>query len=46
MTRTLRELNPVLGGFAAYFKLTETKKALDELDGWIRHKLRCILWRQ
>jgi RNA-directed DNA polymerase len=28
----------------AYFKLTETKKVLEELDGWIRRKLRCILW--
>jgi len=46
LTNTLQELNPVLRGWAAYFKLTETKKALEELDGWIRHKLRCILWRQ
>lgn len=46
LTSTLRELNPVLRGWAAYFKLTETKKALEERDGWIRHKLRCILWRQ
>ncbi len=30
----------------AYFKLTETKQALEVLDGWIRRKLRCILWRQ
>jgi len=43
---TLQELNPVLRGWAAYFKLTETKRALEELDGWIRRKLRCILWRQ
>ena len=40
------ELNPILRGWMAYFKLTETKKVLEELDGWIRHKLRCILWRQ
>jgi RNA-directed DNA polymerase len=46
LTYTIQELNPVLRGWAAYFKLTETKKALAELDGWIRHKLRCILWRQ
>ncbi|MHB1750518.1 MAG: group II intron maturase-specific domain-containing protein [Acidithiobacillus sp.] len=26
--------------------MTETKRALEELDGWIRRKLRCILWRQ
>lgn len=43
---TIQELNPLLRGWAAYFKLTETKKALEELDGWIRHKLRCIMWRQ
>ena len=46
LSRTVQELNPVLRGWAAYFKLTETKKALEELDGWLRRKLRCILWRQ
>ena len=46
LTHTIEELNPVLRGWAAYFKLTETKRALEELDGWIRRKLRCILWRQ
>ena len=44
--RAIEELNPILRGWAAYFKLTETKKGLEDLDGWIRHKLRCILWRQ
>lgn len=46
LSYTIGALNPVLRGWAAYFKLTETNKALDELDGWLRHKLRCILWRQ
>lgn len=46
LAHTIRELNPLLRGWAAYFKLTETKRVLEELDGWIRHKLRCILWRQ
>jgi hypothetical protein len=30
----------------AYFRLAETKKALEGLNGWIRHKLLSILWRQ
>ena len=30
----------------AYFRLTEVKGVLAELDGWIRHKLRALLWRQ
>ena len=46
LTTVITELNPILRGWMAYFKLTETKKVLEELDGWIRHKLRCILWRQ
>lgn len=46
LTTVIAELNPILRGWAAYFKLTETKRALEEMDGWIRRKLRCILWRQ
>jgi len=46
LSRTIAELNPVLRGWAAYFKLTETKRALEETDGWIRRKLRCLLWQQ
>jgi len=46
LSTTIAELNPLLRGWMAYFRLTETKKALEELDGWIRHKLRCIQWRQ
>jgi len=46
LATVITELNPILRGWMAYFRLTETKKALEEMDGWIRHKLRCILWRQ
>ena len=43
---TIQTLNPLLRGWAAYFKLTQTKRTLEERDGWIRHQLRCVLWRQ
>ncbi len=43
---TINELNPVLRGWSSYFRLTEVKGALQDLDGWIRRKLRCLLWRQ
>jgi group II intron reverse transcriptase/maturase len=46
LNHTIAELNPILRGWAAYFKLTETKRGLEEIDGWLRRKLRCILWRQ
>lgn len=40
------DLNPVLRGWSEYFGLAETKGYAEELDGWIRRRLRCILWRQ
>ena len=45
LAATIQTLNPVLRGWAAYFKLADTKRALEDCDGWIRHKLRCVLWR-
>ena len=46
LAKVIVELNPILRGWMAYFRLAATKGAVEELDGWIRHKLRCILWRQ
>jgi len=43
---TIQRLNPLLRGWAADFKLAETQRALEERDGWVRRKLRCLLWRQ
>ena len=43
---TIDELTPVLRGWMSYYRLTEARRVLEDLDGWIRRKLRCILWRQ
>lgn len=43
---TISELNPLLRGWMSYFRLTEVKGVLEELDGWVRRKLRALLWRQ
>jgi RNA-directed DNA polymerase len=40
------DLNPQIRGWITYFKLTETKGFAEELDGWIRRRLRVIIWRQ
>jgi RNA-directed DNA polymerase len=40
------KLNPVIRGWGAYFSLTRVKWIFEELIGWIRRKLRCVLWRQ
>jgi len=46
MQQVIKGLNPVLRGWMAYFRLTEVKNVLEELDGWLRHTLRTLLWRQ
>jgi hypothetical protein len=40
------ELTPLMRGWVNYFRLAEVKGVFEELDSWIRRKLRCILWRQ
>lgn len=46
IARTIKDLTPVLRGWIGYFRLAEAKGIFEELDGWLRRKLRCILWRQ
>jgi len=46
IAHTIKDLNPLLRGWINYFGLTETKCVLEELDGWMRRRLRCLLWRQ
>ena len=46
LTHTIEDLNPLLRGWINYFRLTEAKGVLEELDGWMRRRLRCLLWRQ
>jgi RNA-directed DNA polymerase len=43
---TIKNLTPKLRGFAVYFRLAEVKSTFESLDEWLRHKLRCIIWRQ
>ncbi len=40
------DLNPVIRGWARYFHLSEVRGTFEELDGWLRRRLRCMLWRQ
>jgi RNA-directed DNA polymerase len=46
LKQAIERLNPLLRGWVAYFRLTEVKGVLEVLDGWIRRKLRVLLWRQ
>ena len=46
LTHTIETLNPVLRGSIGYFQLSESKTVWKDLDGWLRRRLRCLLWRQ
>jgi RNA-directed DNA polymerase len=46
LPKVASELTTLLRGWANYFRLSQVKIAFEELDQWIRRKLRCILWRQ
>ena len=43
---TIERLEPLIRGWVAYFRLAEVKAAFEQLDKWLRRRLRCILWRQ
>jgi group II intron reverse transcriptase/maturase len=47
LRRTItEELNPVIRGWINYFRLAEVKAFAEDLDGWIRRRLRLVLWKQ
>jgi RNA-directed DNA polymerase len=42
----LESLKPKLRGWASYFSVAETRRVFEDLDQWLRRKLRCVEWRQ
>jgi RNA-directed DNA polymerase len=42
----IQELEPLLRGWVQYYRLAEVKGIFEELDGWLRRKLRCLVWRR
>jgi RNA-directed DNA polymerase len=46
VSKVTQKLGPVIRGLVGYFRDVETRSSFEELDQWLRRKLRCILWRQ
>ncbi len=40
------DLNPVVNGWINYYRIANVKRFAEELDGWIRRKLRKVIWQQ
>ena len=45
LVKVISILTPILRGWSQYFKLSKVKQPFIELDEWIRHRLRAIIWR-
>jgi len=46
MADRIEALNQYLGGWIGYFALAETPSAFQELDEWLRRRLRMCQWKQ
>ena len=42
----IQSLAPLLRGWAGYFSVAQTRQVFENLDQWIRRKLRCMEWRK
>ena len=46
LQRFIESLRPLLIGWGNYFRLAEVKRVFEDLDGWLRRRLRTVIWRQ
>jgi RNA-directed DNA polymerase len=42
----VKELRRYMLGWQGYFKFTQVRHILRELDSWVKRRLRCYLWKQ
>jgi len=41
-----QKLKQFITGWVQYFKLAEMKSLLERIDGWLRHRVRALIWKQ
>jgi len=46
LQNVVEHLSIYLRGWYGYFRLSEARTALRELDEWLRRRLRCLAWKQ
>jgi RNA-directed DNA polymerase len=46
LSQVITTLNQYLRGWVNYVGFCQTTKVLRDLDSWIRHRLRCLQWKQ
>jgi RNA-directed DNA polymerase len=46
LTRIVEDLRQYLTGWLGYFGYCQTPSVLEDLDSWLRRRLRCLAWKQ
>jgi len=46
LAAVVKELTPMLRGWFNYYQLAEVRSTFKQLDGWIRRRFRCLIWRR
>lgn len=46
IAQTVKELSKYLTGWRGYFGFSQTPSILQDLESWIRRRLRSLIWRQ
>jgi RNA-directed DNA polymerase len=46
LEEVIREVNQYVRGWIGYFRLAETPSVFEELEGWIRRRLRQMVWKR
>jgi RNA-directed DNA polymerase len=46
LEKVVEQLAPYLNGWGGYFGFCQTRSVLQDLDSWIRRRLRCVIWKQ
>jgi group II intron reverse transcriptase/maturase len=45
LASVVENLTPILRGWFNYYHLAQVRSVFEQLDGWIRRRLRCLIWR-
>ena len=46
LEQILEEINRYIVGWIGYYRLADTPSTFEELDGWIRRRLRQLIWKR
>jgi RNA-directed DNA polymerase len=46
LAKITQEVNLFIRGWAGYYRLAQVQKTFEEMDEWIRRRMRWVLWRQ